>query len=290
MLKKAETFDIIFEAVEDLYNNSKTQVLLLKSCYKTIQIAKPRNFQSYCYEFCGIVGVSFNTVRFLIGGRDVNPDLSIMSNCHVKVLHTAEFNLQPANSLKAAFVGLLNQGTFSDVILNINGEAFHCHKCILVSRSAKFEGMFGSMLKENVAEEVEIFCKRADLYKLMLTWIYCGEIKFPDDLFDIFELMLLADEYLIGDLKQKCEEDMFAKIDETNVLSMLMLTEKHPLVGSALTDKCKTVFIEEFDKVAKLHPDLEKQITSVPGLMVKLFSHIHSKKNIKRRVTFVVES
>lgn len=145
------------------------------------------------------------------------------------------------------------------------------------------------MLKEHDLEEIEIMYKRADLYKLMLTWIYCGEIKFPDDLFDIFELMLLADEYLISDLKQKCEEDMFAKIDETNVLKILMLTEQHPLVGSALTDKCKTVFIEEFDKVVKLHPDLEKQIFNVPGLMTKLFSHIHSKKNIKRRVTFVVE-
>jgi len=290
MLKKSETYDIIFEAAEDLYNNSKTQVLLLKNCYKNIPIAKPRNFQSYCYEFCGIVGVTYSTVRFLIGGRDVNPDFCIMSNCHVKVLHTSEFNLQPPNSLKAAFMGLLNAGTFSDVTLNVNGEIIQCHKCILVTRSAKFEAMFNSSLKENASEEVIIKCERPELFKLMLTWMYCGEIKFPDDVFDIFDLMLLADEYLIGDLKQKCEEDMLAKLDETNIVKMLILAEKHPLVGSAVIDKCKTIFIEDFDKVYKLHPNLEEQIISVPGLMIKLFSHIHSKKNMKRRVTFVVEN
>jgi hypothetical protein len=122
MLKKADNYDIIFEAAEDLYNSSKTQTLLLKNCYKSIPIAKPRHFQSYCHEFCGLVGVSYPTVRFLIGGRDISPDFCVMSNCHVKVFHTSEFNLQPANSLKAAYLSLLNAGSFSDITLNVNGE------------------------------------------------------------------------------------------------------------------------------------------------------------------------
>src|SRR5688572_26226876 len=117
MLKKSQTFDIIFEAAEDLYNTSKTQVLLLNHCSKTISIAKPRTFLSYCYEFCGIVGVSYPTVRFLAGGRDLNPESCIMSSALIKVLHTAEFNLRPANSLKMSFVALLETGTFADVIL-----------------------------------------------------------------------------------------------------------------------------------------------------------------------------
>ena len=124
----------------------------------------------------------------------------------------------------------------------------------------------------------------------MITWMYCGDIKFPDDVFEVFDLMLLADEYLISDLKQTCEEDMIAKLDETNIVDMLILAEKHPLVGSAVIDRCKTIFIEDFDKVHKHNQDLEERITSVPGLMIKLFHHIHSKKNMKRRVTFVVEN
>ena len=98
MLKAKDTYDIIFEASEDLYSLSKTQVLLLKNSCKIISIAKPRQFQSYCYEFCGIVGLTYSSLRFLIGGRDVNPDICIMSNCHVKILHTSE-SQPPATKL-----------------------------------------------------------------------------------------------------------------------------------------------------------------------------------------------
>jgi len=73
-------------------------------------------------------------------------------------------------------------------------------------------------------------------------------------------------------------------------MKMLLLTEKHPLTNEAIVDKCKTIFIEDFDRVHKYNPDLEEQIVNVPGLMTKLFSHIHAKKHMKRRVTFVFEN
>jgi len=290
MLKKQQTYDIIFEADQDLYNTSKTQVLLLKHCTKTIPIAKPRTFQSYCYEFCGVVGLTFSTVRFLIGGRDQNPESCIMSSTIVKVIHTAEFGLQPPNSLKMSFVNLLETGLFADVVLKINSEEIQAHKCILASRSAKFEAMFSSNLCESKDNYVQIEYIYPELFKLMLHWIYCGEIGFPEDVFELFELMLLADEYLITDLKEKCEEDILSKLDETNVMRMLLLCEKHPMTNEAIVDRCKTIFIEDFDRVHKHNPDLEEQIVNVPGLMTKLFSHIHAKKHMKRRVTFVFEN
>lgn len=287
---KTQTYDIIFEAAEDLYNPSKTQILLLNHCSKTINIAKPRTFQSYCYEFCGLIGVSYSTVRFLIGGRDFNPEACIMSSTLVKVLHNTEFNLQPPNSLKMSFVSLLETSAFSDVVLRFNKEEVRAHKCILASRSAKFEAMFSSNLIESKSSVVNIDCAHPELFKLMLHWVYCGEIAFPDDVFELFDLMLLSDEYLIADLKEKCEEDIIAKLDETNVLKILLLAEKHPWINDTIVDKCKTVFIEDFDRVYKNNPDLEQEITSVPGLMTKLFSHIHAKKHAKRKVTFVFEN
>lgn len=290
MLKKLQTHDIIFEAAEDLYNTSKTQVLLLKQCSKKITIAKPRNFQSYCYEFCGIVGIAYSTVRFLMDGRDINQESCVMSSTLVKVIHTTEFNLQPPNSLKMSFVNLLETGAFSDIVLRLNTEEFAVHKCILASRSSKFEAMFESNLCEVKENKIQIDYQYPELFKLMLHWIYCGEIGFPEDVFELFELMLLADEYLIVDLKEKCEEDILSKLDEVNVMKMLILTEQHPMMNDAIIDKCKTIFIEDFDRVYRHNPDLEAEITSYPGLMIKLFSHIHAKKHMKRKVTFVFEN
>jgi len=214
----------------------------------------------------------------------------MMSNCHVKVLHTSEFNMRAPNSLKTSFLTLLNSGIFSDTTLKLENELIKAHKCILVSRSPKFNAMFTSNLLEAQTNTVVVDCKNSELFKCMLRWMYCGEIKFPEDIFEVFDLMLLADEYLINDLKQKCEEDMFAKLNETNIVKMLILAEKHPLMNNLIMDKCKSLFIEDFDKIYKLNPEIEQQIQSVPGLMVKLFTHIHSKEGMKRKVTFVFES
>jgi hypothetical protein len=68
------------------------------------------------------------------------------------------------------------------------------------------------------------------------------------------------------------------------------MCEKHnEIVSNNLLDKCKTKFIEEFDKVNSLNPQIEQEIFQIPGLVTKLFAHIHKKNNKKRKVTFVVE-
>lgn len=291
MLKKSENCDIIFEAGEDLYSQTKAQLLVLQCSSVKFPIAKPRRFQSYCYEFCGVIGLSFKTLRFLSLGRDMSPDLAISTSCLVKVYHTSDFNMSVSNPLKSSLLGLFRGGNYSDITLRINGKLdLNAHKCILASRSAKFEGMFSCGFSESKNSLVEIECKNTELFRLLMIWIYCGEIKFPSELSEVFDLLLLADEYMMSDLKEKCEEDIKVNIDESNALKILILCERNPIVSNELLDKCKSLFIDEFDKILKINPELEKEIISIPGLMTKLFTHIHAKKNSKKRkVTFVIE-
>ena len=291
MLKKTETPDIIFEAAEDLYSPSKGQILLLKSNTIKISIQKPRKYLSYANEFCGLTALSYKTLRFLSLGRDVLPDIVITSCCLVKVYHTSEFTLSVSNPLKSSLYSLYSNGSYSDLKIILNGKIeFKAHKCILASRSTKFECMLSTSFMEGCSNIVSIECVAPELFRLMLMWIYCGEIKFPEDIIDVFKLMLLADEYMMIDLKEKCEEDIRINLDNTKVLDVLLLIEKHPVVSAELTDKCNSMFIDEFDKILRDCPELEKKIVEVPGLMTKLFSHIHAKKNSKKRkVTFVIE-
>ena len=291
MLKKTDLPDIIFEAAEDLYSPSKGQILLLKSNTMKISIQKPRKFNSYANEFCGLSGLSYKTLRFLSLGRDVLPDMVITSCCLLKVYHTSEFTLSVSNPLKSSLYSLYSTGSYSDVKIILNGKTeLKAHKCILASRSTKFECMLSTTFMEGCSNTVSVDCETPDLFKLMLMWIYCGEIKFPEDIIDVFKLMLLADEYMLTDLKEKCEEDIKINLDNTKVLDVLLLIEKHPVVCAELVDRCKTMFIDDFDKILRDSPDLEKKIVEVPGLMTKLFAHIHAKKNMKKRkVTFVIE-
>lgn len=150
--------------------------------------------------------------------------------------------------------------------------------------------MFNSDFSESRENIVNITCKNLEMFKLMLQWIYVGEIKFPTDLEDVFDLLVLADEYMLNDLKEKCEEDIKTNIDEKEALKILILCEQNSIISNEVIDKCKTIFIDEFDKILKQNPNLEEEIVKIPGLVTKLFSHIHAKKNNrKRKVTFVIE-
>lgn len=59
----------------------------------------------------------------------------------------------------------------------------------------------------------------------------------------------MADEYFLTDLKHKCEEAMQHKVDESNVLQMLILCEKHSVLCPQIQDKCLSLFVDEFLKV-----------------------------------------
>ena len=77
-------------------------------------------------------------------------------------------------------------------------------------------------------------------------------MKFPDDIMDTCDLLLLADEYMILDLKQKCEEDISSKLNVQNILQTLLFVETHSaIISSLLSDKGQGLFIEEFDKILK---------------------------------------
>lgn len=118
--------------------------------------------------------------------------------------------------------------------------------------------MFASDFNESQTNVVAISCQKSLLFKKMLSWIYCGEIQFPSDIFDIFELMVMADEYFLIDLKHKCEESMQHKVDESNVLQMLILCEKHAVLSPQIQDKCQSLFVEEFMKVKSGNPTVEQ--------------------------------
>lgn len=55
--------------------------------------------------------------------------------------------------------------------------------------------MFEANLGENQTNEINIQGNVDNLRK-MIDWIYSGDIEFPEDDQEIFDLILMADEYL----------------------------------------------------------------------------------------------
>lgn len=57
---------------------------------------------------------------------------------------------------------------------------------------------------------------------------------FPDDIFDVFDLVLLADEFFLDDLKRQGEEELMIKLNVKNIIKMLILFETNPIISTKL--------------------------------------------------------
>lgn len=69
---------------------------------------------------------------------------------------------------------LLNNGTFSDTVLVVDGREFYAHKAILAARSPVFNAMFEHEMTESRKGRVEISDIDPDVFSEMLKFIYTG--------------------------------------------------------------------------------------------------------------------
>jgi len=56
----------------------------------------------------------------------------------------------------------------------------------------------------------------------VLIWIYTGNIKIPDEIFEIIGILETAENFQLGDLVWRCEEEVLAKVSPRNVVDVLV--------------------------------------------------------------------
>lgn len=282
--------EIVFQAENDLFNESKTQIIVFKGMTKTLSVTQSRKFLSYCFEYCGITGLSIQTLRFKSLGRDVKNDTTISQSCNISVSHKAEFEIEPPNSLKSSLKSMIITGMYSDLVIKIRDTNIPVHKCILTVRSLKFD----KMISKNPESEIldisdELSDGELEVFKEMLNFVYSGEIIFPDDIDKIFQMLLLAQKFEVPDFKEMCEEEVVHKLDGKNLLRMLILFEKCKIISEEGLFKTRAKFIQNIDIICGENPDLEEQLAKVDGVVRNLLLHFGSgskRKHLKRKVTF----
>ena len=103
---------------------------------------------------------------------------------------------------------------FSDVVLVVEEDRFHVHRCILGMWSEVFTTMFTSQFKEKTAKEIPLPGKKSAEIKEMLLVIYPTSAK------PIYEsnyafLLDLAKEYMMAKLTEKCETYLMDRLFST---------------------------------------------------------------------------
>ena len=99
----------------------------------------------------------------------------------------------------------------SDVVLVVEEDRFHVHRCILGMLSEVFSTIFTAQFKEKTAEEVPLPGKKSAEIKEMLLVIYPTSAK-PIDENNYAFLLDLAKEYVMAKLTEKCESYLIGRL------------------------------------------------------------------------------
>lgn len=160
-------------------------------------------------------------LNFRLNETELDPSKfyqKVKSSCQIHVFSNHETSPMTDTLLKESLMKLRKHFKYSDIRLKVGDEVINLHKCILAARSVKFKMMFDSNLKEKLSEVIEFDIESPELFKKMIDWIYASEIDFPDKESDIFDLIILSDEYFLEDLRRKCEDELLYRLEGENCL------------------------------------------------------------------------
>ena len=114
------------------------------------------------------------------------------------------------------------------VFVNELNSELGANKCILCNRNAYFSGMFrNSSMIESIQNRVEILNHKRSIFSAMLEFLYTGKVSLLSafDIEQCSELLLLANEYMIDELKYQCQQSLSELISPSNVSKMFCFAE-----------------------------------------------------------------
>jgi len=175
--------------------------------------------------------------------------------------------LEIPSSYSLELRSLLNDETSSDVAFVVQGTHIRGHKCILTARCPKFRAMFQlHTFKEGQQNEIAIEGHDPKVFKTMLEYLYTDVIAVADCDFP-FELLAIAEEYLLPRLKFICEKRLIKNMDLFNVASMLIHADMY---NCELLKKFCMKFIKASLDVLLSIEQFEKDIATSPNLMIEI--------------------
>ncbi|KAL8487068.1 hypothetical protein ACS0TY_023666 [Phlomoides rotata] len=142
-------------------------------------------------------------------------------------------------------------GEYSDVDIYIEGQAqvAQSHRIILSLWSAPFTKMFTNGMSESASSKICLKDVCVDAYKIMLEFMYTGEVNKDDTMgtdMSLLQLLLLADQFGISLLHQECCKRLFEHLSEGSVCQILLVISSVPSF-KLIEETCERTFSMHFD-------------------------------------------
>jgi len=116
----------------------------------------------------------------------------------------------------------MHSGKYSDVTVTARSKVFKLHKVVLASSSDVFDRMFNTDMQEKNTNVVVLDMEN-DIAEAMIRFIYTGKIEGREEL--TAELINLAEQYKLENLKQMCLQELVKNLNESNAAAALILTD-----------------------------------------------------------------
>lgn len=181
------------------------------------------------------------------------------------------------------FRAVLDNPSHSDITFIVGDERLelHCHKVVLSARSDYFSAMLkpGGM-KESKKEVLEIDGHSSATFRRMIEFVYTNTVRELStiDSTDLIALLMLANEYLLDDLRSLCERHAAGSLDKNNIGSLIMLSAKHN--AHDLRDAC-IKYIQHNQEDLMGDDTIREEIRVNPDLGLAIFDAGCSHKNGK---------
>eukprot|EP00242_Pyramimonas_sp_CCMP2087_P017174 CAMPEP_0198225666 /NCGR_PEP_ID=MMETSP1445-20131203/102100_1 /TAXON_ID=36898 /ORGANISM="Pyramimonas sp., Strain CCMP2087" /LENGTH=355 /DNA_ID=CAMNT_0043905261 /DNA_START=79 /DNA_END=1143 /DNA_ORIENTATION=+ len=186
----------------------------------------------------------------------------------IKVLRTAQRqagHLAPpmtrvATATRDAWHSLLFSPKYSDVSLETEGELLPAHKNILAASSDYFDRLFSGSFQESDTCVVKI-SKNANIMRVVLKFIYTGNLDQDALANNHLELLDAAHEYLLPQLQRICRQGCIRSLSGENLAHTLGAAQLYG--DNALKNACFDYVCRNATKVLVL-PSMLKLSTELP--------------------------
>merc|ERR1712232_1011789 len=208
-----------------------------------------------------LVAEVFNNSLYVFGGYNG----SIVLNDFYE-LRFEPVSIPPSN-LVDDLRKLINNPTFSDVVLLVEGQPVYATRAHLAARSEHFRALFyGGMREANdMKEQIVLPDVAYPVFMLLMEYIYTDEVgDVPADL--ATHLLVAAERFLLDRLKALCEDIIRKSISIDNVVQIMLTAKAHRADG--LKDLCMDFVIVNEEKIK--HTDAFRELLQEPSLMYEL--------------------
>lgn len=150
-----------------------------------------------------------------------------------------------ANKILEGLNTLRLSKTMYDIILVVEDNEFHAHKCVLASLSDYFNAMFSGDLSESKQTHVKISSVDANTLKLVVDYAYTSELNITDH--NVQAVLTAANLFNIQPLKEACSRYMEWQMEEFNCIGILSFADTHDC--SELKKAASKFILASFTKV-----------------------------------------